>query len=342
MAHEIDQTTNAQGSAMFAYKPAWHGLGTVVQEAQSSREALRLSGLDWDVNLTDLAADFGNDVPIENRYKPLDTHRATYRMDTGVALGAVGMRYRPLQNREAFAWMDEVVGEELALWHTCGSLRGGRKVWMLAKLPGTVEVCNKDVLEKYVLITNSHDGTGAVRLFPTTVRVVCMNTLRLAMSKHDAEAKAAGDDGLPLGLKLFHTEGGLAKRVSQARRLLGVIGKTHDEFAQQATALMQRSMSSRAVSEYFGGLVADRSERARGQVITSLWDRFAMPTNSDGFGANAWTAYNAASEYADHELRVIGTGEKRAERKFQSALFGTSHTFKERAWAAAVDMVTVA
>ena len=110
MAHEIDQTTNAQGSAMFAYKPAWHGLGTVVQEAQSSREALRLSGLDWDVNLTDLAADFGNDVPIENRYKPLDTHRATYRMDTGVALGAVGMRYRPLQNREAFAWMDEVVG----------------------------------------------------------------------------------------------------------------------------------------------------------------------------------------------------------------------------------------
>ena len=213
---------------------------------------------------------------------------------------------------------------------------------MLAKLPGTVEVCNKDVLEKYVLITNSHDGTGAVRLFPTTVRVVCMNTLRLAMSKHDAEAKAAGDDGLPLGLKLFHTEGGLAKRVSQARRLLGVIGKTHDEFAQQATALMQRSMSSRAVSEYFGGLVADRSERARGKVITSLWDRFAMPTNSDGFGANAWTAYNAASEYADHELRVIGTGEKRAERKFQSALFGTSHTFKERAWAAAVDMVTVA
>lgn len=339
MGHEIDQTTNERGSAMIAYEAAWHGLGTVVMEAQKSTDALRLAGMDWDVALTDLAADFG-EAAGEARYRPLDTHRATFRTDTGAALGAVGMRYKPLQNREAFAWMDEVVGEELAIWHTCGSLRGGRKVWMLAKLPGTIEVANRDVLEKYVLITNSHDGTGAVRLFPTSVRVVCMNTLRLALSTHKREAKAAGD-GLPLGLKLFHTEGGLSKRVFEAKRLLGVIGKTHDDFAKAATAMIEKPLSSRAVSEYFGGLVADRSERARGKVITSLWDRFAMPTNSDGFGANVWTAYNAASEYADHELRVIGSGEKRAERKFQSALFGTSHAFKERAWAAACDMVTV-
>ena len=167
MAHEIDFTTQAQGSAMFAYKPAWHGFGTVVSEAQTSADALRIAGLDWDVRLTDLAA-----IMPDGSHQPIDTHRATMRTDTGAALGAVGLRYQPLQNREAFAWMDEVVGgdDPLAMWHTCGSLRSGKRVWMLAKMPGHVEVTDTDVLDKYVLITNSHDGTGAVRLFPTSVR----------------------------------------------------------------------------------------------------------------------------------------------------------------------------
>ena len=113
MAHEIDFTTQAQGSAMFAYQPAWHGFGTVVSEAQTSADALRIAGLDWDVQLTDLAADMGEDAA--TRYLPISTHRATYRADTGMALGAVGLRYQPLQNREAFAWMDEVVGGDVTL-----------------------------------------------------------------------------------------------------------------------------------------------------------------------------------------------------------------------------------
>jgi phage/plasmid-like protein (TIGR03299 family) len=337
MAHEIDFTTRAQGSAMFAYEPAWHEFGTVVAEAQRTADALRIAGLDWDVELTDLAADMGETVEGQ-RYRPITTHRATYRTDTGAALGAVGLRYQPLQNREAFAWMDEVVGEELALWHTCGSLRGGRSVWMLAKLPGHVEVCSADVLDKYVLITNAHDGTGAVRLFPTSVRVVCANTLRLAISEADRQTYS----GMPLGLKLFHTAGGLGKRVQKAKDLLGVIGKSHDEFGVAARAMLAKPLATQQVSDYFGGLVGNRSERSREKVMTSLWNRFALPTNEGGFKANVWTAYNAASEFADHELRVTGKGEKRLERKFRSCLFGTSHTFKQRAWAAACELVTVA
>lgn len=338
MPHEIDFTTQAQGSAMFAYEPAWHGHGTVVQEAQTSADALRIAGLDWDVQLTDLAADFGEQAGSE-RYKPVTTHRATFRSDTGATLGAVGMRYQPLQNREAFAWMDEVVGESLAIWHTCGSLREGRKVWMLAKLPGNLEVTDRDVLDKYVLITNSHDGTGAVRLFPTSVRVVCANTLRLAIDMND---RNRSESGLPLGLKLFHRAGSLAKRVQKAKEMLGVINDTHSEFAQAARAMLAKPLNTQGVGDYFGGLVDGRSDRTRGKVLTQLWDRFALPTNSDGFGANVWTAYNAASEWADHELRVKGSGEIRAERKFASCLFGSSHSFKERAWAAACDLVTVA
>lgn len=330
MAHEIDFTTQAQGSAMFAYKPAWHGFGTVVSEAQTSADALRIAGLDWTVALTDLAA-----IMPDGSHQPIDTHRATMRTDTGKALGAVGLRYQPLQNRDAFAWMDEVVGEQLAIWHTCGSLRGGKDVWMLAKLPGNLEVCDRDVLDKYVLITNNHAGTGAVRLFPTSVRVVCANTLRLAISEVDSNKS---DAGLPLGLKLFHTAGSLGKRVQKARELLGVIGKSHDEFAQAARSMLAKPLNTQQVSDYFGGLVENRSDRNREKVLGQLWDRFALPTNEGGYKSNAWTAYNAASEWADHELRVTGKGEKRMERKFRSCLFGSAHAFKERAWASAIEM----
>lgn len=335
MSHEIDFTTQAQGSAMFAYEPAWHGHGTVVSAAQTSEEALRIAGLDWEVRLTDLAADFGSDAPEGERYRRIATHRATYRSDTGLALGAVGMRYTPLQNREAFQWMDDVVGESLAIWHTCGSLKEGRKVWMLAKLPGTLEVTNSDVLEKYVLITNSHDGTGAVRLFPTSVRVVCANTLRLAISEMDHNKS---ESGLPLGLKLFHRAGSLSKRVQKAKELLGVINDSHDDFAKAARMMMAKPLDTQQVSDYFGNLVDERSDRTRGKVLTQLWDRFALPTNEGGHGANVWTAYNAASEFADHELRVRGSGVIRAERKFASVLFGSAHRFKERAWASAIEL----
>lgn len=334
MAHEIDFSTQAQGSAMFAYQPAWHGFGTVVDKAQTSADALRIAGMDWDVALTDLAA-----IMPDGSHQPIGTHRATMRTDTNAALGAVGLRYQPLQNREAFAWMDEVVGEQLAIWHTCGSLRGGRDVWMLAKLPGHLEVTSSDVLDKYVLITNNHAGTGAVRLFPTSVRVVCANTLRLAISEADSNRS---DGGLPLGLKLFHTAGSLGKRVQKAKELLGVIGKSHDEFSNTARAMVAKPLDTHAVSEYFGSLVDRRSDRHRGKVLQAMWDRFALPTNEGGHGANVWTAYNAASEYADHELRVTGRGLVRAERKFRSVLFGSAHEFKSRAWAEACELVTVA
>lgn len=330
MAHEIDFTTQAQGSAMFAYQPAWHGFGTVVSEAQTSADALRIAGLDWTVALTDLAA-----IMPDGSHQPIDTHRATMRTDTGKALGAVGLRYQPLQNRDAFAWMDEVMGEKLAIWHTCGSLRGGKDVWMLAKLPGNLEVCDRDVLDKYVLITNNHAGTGAVRLFPTSVRVVCANTLRLAISEVDSNKS---DAGLPLGLKLFHTAGSLGKRVQKAKELLGVIGKSHDEFAQAARSMLAKSLNTQQVSDYFGGLVEGRSDKNRSKVLTQLWNRFALPTNEGSFKSNVWTAYNAASEWADHELRVTGRGEQRMERKFRSCLFGSAHSFKERAWASAIEM----
>lgn len=330
MAHEIDQTTMDRGSAMFAYTPAWHGLGTVVDSAQTTADALRIAGLDWDVRVTELSADFG-----DGRYAKVPSHRATYREDTMAPLGCVGMRYEPLQNRDAFGWMDDIVGESKAIWHTCGSLRGGRKVWMLAKLPGSLEITNGDYIDKYTLILNSHDGTGAVLFFPTNVRVVCMNTARLAVSQY---LRAERDGGLALGLRLFHTAGSLEHRVQKAKQLLGVVDRSHEDFAVTARSMAATPLNSEQVGDYFASLVVGRSDRNQDRVVSSLWDRFHLPTNEGGYGASVWTAYNAASEYADHELRVTGAGVVRAERRFRSTLFGSAHAFKDRAWQAAVQL----
>lgn len=335
MAHEIDTTTMERGSAMFAYAPAWHGLGTVVESAQTTADALRIAGLDWEVALTALAADFGEDAT--PRFRHIGSNRATYRTDTMAPLGSVGSRYQPLQNSEAFSWMDEVVGESLAIWHTCGSLRGGRRVWMLAKLPGSLEVTNGDYLEKYTLIMNSHDGSGAVLFFPTSVRVVCQNTARLAISQY---IRAERDRGLAMGLRLFHTAGSLANRVEKARQLLGIVDKSHSAFASTARDLAAKPLNTQQVADYFDTLAAGRKDRGRERLLGALWDRFALPTNEGGHGSNVWTAYNAASEYADHELRVTGAGSVRAERRFSSVMFGSAHAFKDRAWRSALELAS--
>jgi hypothetical protein len=102
--------------------------------------------------------------------------------------------------------------------------------------------------------------------------------------------------------------------------------------------MLAKSLNTQQVSDYFGGLVENRSDRNREKFLGQLWDRFALPTNEGGYKSNVWTAYNAASEWADHELRVTGRGDVRAERKFRSVLFGSAHSFKERAWASAVEM----
>lgn len=323
MAHEIDQTVSRQGSAMFSYQPAWHGLGTVVSAAQRSEDALRIAGLDWDVALTELQARFA-----DGAVRDVPTHRATFRTDTMTPLGAVGTRYTPLQNRDAFAWMDDVVGESLAIWHTCGSLRGGRTVWMLCKLPEVVEVTDTDLMDQYVLVTNHHDGFGSVRLFPTTVRVVCANTLRLATSR-----------GLDVGLKLRHTAGSLANRVNAAKECLGVIRNAQGDFLTDARRMQVAQLATADVQGYFDALAANRpSTKARERLTAGLWERFHLPTNEGGYGSTVWTAYNAASEFADHAMRVTGTGEQRMERRFSSVLFGAAHEFKDRAWRTALEL----
>ena len=149
----------------------WHGLGAVLDRPPATvGEAIEASGLGWSVAKRRLAIDCGADLPDVLRYRGFTGHYATVRQDNDEVLGVVGERYRIVQNHEAFAFVDQLLGSSIH-FETAGSLHGGRRVWVLATLPDHVEVGGDDV-RPYVLLMNSHDGSTAVVAATTPIRVV--------------------------------------------------------------------------------------------------------------------------------------------------------------------------
>lgn len=155
----------------------WHGLGTIIQEAPSSEEALKLAGLDWNViqrpvyMRQDLDGSGVQSIEIPG-------YKVNVRDTDNQILGMVTDRYSIVQNRDAFAFTDALLGEGVR-YETAGSLSKGKRVWMLAKLEG--RIMTDEAIDPYLVFTNSHDGTGAIRVAITPVRVVCQNTLNFAL-----------------------------------------------------------------------------------------------------------------------------------------------------------------
>lgn len=147
----------------------WHGLGTRVEEAPTSAEALRLAGLDWTVEQHPVQLNGGAVIP---------GYKANVRSTDKHVLGIVSDRYKIVQNTEAFSFTDELIGGDVR-YETAGSLQNGKRVWLLAKMPQT-KVAGDEV-DPYLCFTNTHDGTGSIRVCMTPIRVVCNNTLNVAL-----------------------------------------------------------------------------------------------------------------------------------------------------------------
>lgn len=148
----------------------WHGLGTCVEEAPTSADALRLAGLDWEVKQRNIQVCGG--AKIEN-------FKANVRSSDGAVLGVVSDRYQIVQNAEAFSFTDELIGGDVR-YETAGSLQNGKKIWLLARMP--VQKIVGDDVEPYLCFSNTHDGSGSIRVCMTPIRVVCNNTLNLALN----------------------------------------------------------------------------------------------------------------------------------------------------------------
>lgn len=148
----------------------WHGQGQIVKEAPTSADAIRYAGLDWNVIQEPMF--LGNGTKIIGNY-------CNVRSSDGKQLGVVGDRYQIVQNRDAFEFTDSLLGEGVK-YETAGSLKDGKTIWLLAKMPDEIEILG-DKIDPYLVFTNTHDGSGAVRVTMTPVRVVCNNTLNMAL-----------------------------------------------------------------------------------------------------------------------------------------------------------------
>lgn len=338
-----------------ARKALWHRLGVQVRDAVSSAEAIGLASLNWRVEKVATAYNWGD------QSRPLPDVFALVRGDTGAHLGTVGNRYQVIQNAEAFAFMDAVLAEHGARYETAGAIYGGAKVWLQVSLPeGAFTLAGGDRVEATALFTNPHDGSGVARCIPTSDRVVCANTLRVATTK-------AGEKGL----KIRHT-GSIRGKLDDARRALGIAVKGFQAFKDQAEVLRATRVPDHRA--YFGGVLdavldmtaaraklgaerladadilagiiagqeaKDRAVKSYQRAITEwadyLGDILQRYENErcgiGGARGTAWAALNAVTEHADHWTggRKIGTQGERDGRRMESILTGERDEMKQAA-----------
>jgi phage/plasmid-like protein (TIGR03299 family) len=331
MAHNLS-TASGRVEMFYVGHVPWHGLGTKVEGSATSDVALEAAGLDWTVGLQDMVTTAGLKVPMG---------QAVVREDTGEVLGMVGRRWKPVQNREAFGFLDSLVGDHQLEYETAGALGRGERVWMMARLPKELRVAGTDdVTRPYLLLTNWHDGFGSLRCFFTGVRVVCQNTLNMASSKK----------ALASGIAIRHT-GDLSSKIDEARRVLGIAAKFFDEVEADMNRLAAAAIGREQVIRYFEGIFPDPAKPAEQKVAA----RNAVETRAElvrlfehGAGADLrgvrhtyWTAYNAVTEYVDHVVRARTrelTHEDR-ESRLASVWFGNGAAVKGKAWEAAMAAV---
>jgi phage/plasmid-like protein (TIGR03299 family) len=323
VGHELN-TVNGRTAMMYVGEVPWHGLGQRLDTPATAREAIVAAGLDYDVVLADLTTTAG--VPVTQK-------RGVVRTDTNEVLGVVGTNYVPIQNRESFAFLDSIVAGGDLRYHTAGALRRGEKIWLLAKLPGQIRVrFSDDISEKYLLLSNSHDGSSCLRVFFTSVRVVCANTLAMA-----------DRDGSGEGIAIRH-QGNLPSKVRQAQEVLGIAHRFFDDLEGQFDLMARHYPNYSQVSAYYKALVPDPEDGSPSRAQNTRDDLFRLFETGKGqdipqIRGTTWAAFNAVTEYVDH-LRPTRakTPFDRAANRLESSWFGSGARLKEQAFQLAVEM----
>ena len=298
--------------------PAWHQLGVVTKGALTSAEAIKKAGLDWTVSLRPLMTLETEDVPARiNNLIPVDNYFSTVRDSDDTVLGVVGNRYTPIQNLECFDFIDTVVDDSDAMFETAGSLHNGRIVWMLLNLNKSVQV-DEDITHNYLLLTNSHDGSSSLKGLTTPIRVVCANTLRMAL----------GD--MRNSFSFRHTKN-LTGKVAQARSILVQSYNYVDAFQLEMEKLLDTEITNDRFKEIMDTVLpipeptqenikaVTRITNQRGE-ISSLFNRPEFETQKN----TAWALINATSNYEQWKSSIRGKS-SRSEKLAQKTLLGNEN-----------------
>ncbi|MDZ7852296.1 MAG: DUF932 domain-containing protein [Halomonas sp.] len=321
MAHQLEQM------AYVGVTP-WHGLGQQLSRHQPLEVWRQQAGMDWSIEeapvrfIADGAGHLGSIYSFPEQ-------KVLYRSDTRAPLSVVSRRYKVVQPEEVLEFyrdLTEYAGYEL---ETAGVLKGGRKFWALARSGLGSALKGQDQVNAYLLLATSCDGSLATVATPTSVRVVCNNTLTIAV------------DGMSQGVRVPHSTEFDARRVKQQ---LGISVAQWDDFMYRLKTLAERKVSQSEAKAYFQSVICNTDETlddpARLPNVRAL-NRVQSLYHGEGRGSQlctaqgtAWGLLNAVTEYVDHEKRARSN-----DYRMDSAWFGQGASLKDKALASAMALV---
>ena len=321
MAHQLEMNGDKASMAYFGELP-WHGLGTALDESDlyDWQSACNKSGLDWEAEL----------VPLQTT----DTlakveHKAVRRKTDGKVLGIVGPKYHVLQNRDAFRWFQPFLEAKEAALNTAGSLAEGSRIWVLAKLNrAPLVIAHGDEIEKFILLSHSHDGSLAVRVGFTPIRVVCANTLALAHKKDASNL-----------IRVKHSAS-LMENLENIREVMNVANQEFESTAEQYRLLVRKSINQADLKKYVRRVLkVEEGKESSTRMENTIKDIIGRCESGKGndlpsVRGTLWTAYNGLNEWLSYER-----GHSQQNR-LNSLWFGESANLNRFALETALAMAT--
>lgn len=302
MSHEVETlmyTSNAQNNRFVP----WHGLGVAVETSPNSADALKIAGLDWTVEGKPIYTDKGIQIP---------GYVANTRSSDNSVLGIVSDKYKIVQNTDAFSFTDSLITGDVR-YETAGSLRNGKSTFLLAKLPEKKIL--GDAFDNYICFTNTFDGSGAVKVCTTNVRVVCNNTLNLALStaKRTWTCKHMGN---------------MADKLQEAQRALQLADEYTTQLAvyadRAANVTIDTAKTYEMIKQLFP-IAKDASDRTKknNEAAINDFQNCLVAVDLSPFYGTAWGFVNAVSDFAYHRAPARATSTYQ-EKRMSDALHGSA------------------
>lgn len=328
--HEIE----AQDNIVMHQKPAWHGLGTIVEDAPTPTEALRIAGLDWYVEGRALqTVEPAGHAGGEPEPILIPSHQALIRSDTKTCLGVVGQAYEPIQNDSLAAFSESLadLGDTVKV-ESAGSIRNGRRVWFLLK-GESFSVRGDDEHAPYILVSNGHDGTAAMRCTPTTVRVVCSNTLHMVLPGSEGGRIQSGKSGYAV-----RHVGRIDRKIEEARAALNLYGRSLDRTKELIGSLAAKDVKPQEIQSFWVDVyqrlqapipsnpthAGEKMQRTSAEkAMAWMASRFDLEQQAVGAQPSAYLAFNAFTGWLQHDRPVTGqSADQRDEQRVYNRVFG--------------------
>jgi len=308
---------NVQAMAYYGDVP-WHKLGTEVPKGVSAEQMIRAAGLDWEVELRPArGAREINRKGEFSRYEVVRVPRPTTK-EPEVLLGMVSRRYEPLQNVEAFGFFNPIVGDKKAYFETAGALGEGERIWVMAKMPEAMVIVPGDECLKYLLLSNTHSGNGSVIVKFTSVRVVCQNTLMMAM-----------EDGQK-AYRVRHSKQ-MQFKLNELADFLAITQEVFLKAEESFRRLAKIHMKENRLENYFQAVYPRSEAQKKTGDKPQRWGflREIFESRPDlqlpGVRGTLWGAYNAVTRFEDYKQP------QQEEQRLERTWFGGGADIKLRA-----------